>query len=482
MRRGLAREGFARTVLYWVYAAVATIYGTRFMLQGLGTTLKFDWNRAPIGDAQVDWVAAQLFLLKQSPYTPEGLAKVGVNGYGFGHPPTTPFWFIPLANLDYAVFAEFIALATIACLMISVWLIATELRLPARFPTVLLVTGFALTTDWMILHLHVIQISEFIAFAYVMGWYYLRRDRQISGGIALGAACTLKLFPGVLVLWLLVTRRFKAVAAACVTYGIVAVTMTTGYGFSCWKLFFKQQEAIAHYWIGHIRNSSLHGIVIRIFNPVCEVLKGDPMASVSQYNQLPEIPALKGATLAKIASVLCILAGGYLVMKYIRRGPNDARRHQSSLDLVFAFATTLSAFVNPWVWEHYDVLLIMPMLVCLDSLRHRWTALYEDFAHDELNYGEILRAIGASLLVLGGLGTTLWILQRNSWFRETYYEAYERLIWGGTTPTPEQHHLLHREEVLGWLQWPSMLLATGVLLVWGIRAAKKSAPRALPAA
>jgi uncharacterized membrane protein len=179
-------------------------YTGPFVLDGLIHIFSFNWANADWGDCRVDWGAARLFLQKKSPYSEEGLATMNLQNYGFGHPPTTSFWFIPLAKVGYPVMSEIVAILTLVALLFHFIICARELDLPAKTAFVLLPFGLVLQMTWFRDHLVVVQISEIIAFLFTLSWYFLRRGREIEAGVTLGAACTLKLFPGVLVLFFLV--------------------------------------------------------------------------------------------------------------------------------------------------------------------------------------------------------------------------------------------------------------------------------------
>ena len=121
-------------------------YTGPFVLDGLNAVFSFDWARAGWGDCRVDWAAARLFLQKQSPYTEEALAWMHLQNYGFGHPPTTSFWFIPFAKVGYPVMSEVLAILTLVALLFHFIICARELDLPAKPAFVLLPFGLALQT------------------------------------------------------------------------------------------------------------------------------------------------------------------------------------------------------------------------------------------------------------------------------------------------------------------------------------------------
>ena len=77
-------------------------------------------------DGKVDWLAARAFLAGKNPYSPQELAAVKLDG--LGHPPTTSFWFIPLALLDMQMMSKVLGTLSILMLLAQCWLVARELQ------------------------------------------------------------------------------------------------------------------------------------------------------------------------------------------------------------------------------------------------------------------------------------------------------------------------------------------------------------------
>jgi hypothetical protein len=386
-------------------------------------------------------VGAQLFLKGISPYSPEGLRVLKLEWYGFGHPPTTPFWFLGFASMSWAVMAESLAFVVMLLLFAHMLICALELALPSPKITALLLFSLVLSAPFMIEHLHVQQISEPIAFLYVLAWYHLRHERDGVGGACLGLACTFKLFPGLMVIYLLFARRWRAVVGAVAAYLPVAAVMTWRYGWRSWPLFFKQQGFIGHMWMGHIRNASVHGVLLRLLQPLC----------VADSHVNPG-RALLGAGVS-----LALLGAAW----WTARRSLSARQ---DVDLTFALASVLSAFVNAWVWEHYRVLLVLPLLVLA---RDAWSELAESWQRwarepsSNLSTEEMpLAASFAALATAAGIALVVFCLPDGIWDKELPLNTWHA---GAIPPAARAwwHWRLHRLEVSNWLPWP---LTIGLLM------------------
>src|SRR5690242_14738653 len=93
--------GTLARLAYFAFVAFAVVMTIRWLGQSLPRYLPKDWSQAHANDGLVDWTAARYYLAGKSPYSAEALNELGT--YGFGHPPTTAFWFIPLAPFGKAL-------------------------------------------------------------------------------------------------------------------------------------------------------------------------------------------------------------------------------------------------------------------------------------------------------------------------------------------------------------------------------------------
>lgn len=309
---------------------------------------------------------------------------------------------------------------TLLLLAIHLLVIVLELKLPSPPATVAVLFAAVAATPWFQSHLQLAQLSEGIAFLYVLAWYFLRRDKQILGGAMLGLATTLKLFPGFMVAWLLVTRRFRAFAAACVAWLVVAAVMTARYGLVAWPQFFRMQGPLARQWVGNVHDISLQGIVQRMFRPAC-------------HGWAPLAPA---STVVALLATLILVAGAW----WLSRSASRAR-----LDLPFCLLSILSWFVNPWAWDHYDTILILPALVCVVAT---WRGA---------KLGMPRALVAASAVVLAMVACALDVDRH---LVDLLIESYV------DHPSPSLHLRLHTWEALLWLPTVLLMALLSAFLWW----------------
>jgi hypothetical protein len=378
------------------FAVVALILSVTWVHRAIPEYLPRDWAAAHEADSLADWKGARLVLQGKSPYTKEGLALIGESS--MGHPPTAPFWYLPLAIFEKPVVAELSSVLLLLLLPLHAFLCARELRFPVPLATALLTFSAVVSTAWLKYHYEVIQYSEPIAFLYVLAWLCLRRGRDLYAGACLGVALTLKLFPGLLLVFLLLARRFRAFFAAAGVYLAVAAVMTRAYGPECWVSYFRAQRAISNDWLGVLQNSSLPGLIVRVITPACKG-EGDPTPRTT------------------LISLCCSLVLVGLAAWGARASLKEAREaNPRAIDLPFSLFVLLSAFLNAWAWEHYFVLTIQPLFVLLATFSGVWWATLRRWAVEDCPTRRLW--IVSMVSLIGVLGVLLTCYALNADYRE----------------------------------------------------------------
>jgi hypothetical protein len=369
-------------------------------------------------DGRQDWWSARLWWDGQDPYSKEGVARMN---YGFsGHPPTAAFYALPLALFPLEWMSRILGAIVLALLGARLYVLARELRWPDSSRAAALLFAAILLTPFMSYHLGLAQDSELIAFGIFLAWYFWRRDREIAAGVALGLTCTLKPFPGLLVLLMLISRRWRGALAAAAVWLVVAAIVTARFGFACWSEYLVNQETVTNLWIGHASNVTLQGLVIRVLHPAC----------VGDTNSDPQATLIA----AGISAVL-VIAAFWLSRGYLRR--------VDRIDLPFALFAVLSMLANAFYWEHYDVILLLPLAIAYTALWHAWRA----------GLGRVWATAGAVLL---SVAVGCCLIPPN--------KARVLLYWARTRP--ELHQIAHLHEVAIATPMPLTLLVLASLLVW----------------
>ncbi len=333
-------------------------------------------------------------------------------------PPTSAFWFLPLASIGYGEIKPYISAFMLLLLFVQLLMASIELELPVPLATATLAFCAILDTWWLQYHLGVGQTSILISFCYTLGWVLLRRDQQIAGGVALGLATTMKPFAGLMLLFLVLSRRWRAFAAAAVAWLVIAVYMTHGFGLHSWIGFLQSKRAFTDQWLGNANNASLPSVVIHLFHRVCQGGHASPTRLAT--------------TISTVLS-LAMIAAAWVVG---RKSAHDAR----TIDLPFALFALLSVFCNPVVWEHYNVFLLLPLGIAAVAV---WRA-----CSSGLSWWWVVPLAA----VVVGLSWLLSVDTRNA--------------LSAALDHPEHHVRAHLWDISQWIRWPLTMAVVGALNAW----------------
>lgn len=261
----------------------------------------------------------------------------GRTPYGFTYPPFAALLVLPMALLPYAVVAAGHALLNVAVLAgLTRWLVTPLARRH----------GWPLPWAWLwALPLVVVvePVRETIGFgqvnllllALVLADVAALRRGSRWAGVGIGLAAAVKLTPGLFVVWLLLTRRWRAArvavgTAAAATLLALALAPATSWRF--WTETLWQTERVGR--LDKTSNQSLLGALARLADP------GDPSRLV-----------------------WAVLAGATLALVLVRA----VRATRAGDDLAGVTLTGLAAcLVSPVSWSHHFVWLVPALVVLVD--------------------------------------------------------------------------------------------------------------------
>lgn len=140
----------------------------------------------------------------------------GIQEMPHTHPPTSIILWLPLAPLPYAVWLPMFAVLSISVIAASM----RVLDVPAwvAYPVAL---GIGLHPDWLFA---LVSTYPLTALGLALAWRY--RDRQVGAGLVYGLLTAARGFAGLLVLYPLVRRQWRAVGTAI---GVVAALLLVAF-------------------------------------------------------------------------------------------------------------------------------------------------------------------------------------------------------------------------------------------------------------
>jgi hypothetical protein len=250
-------------------------------------------------------------------------------GFGlFYYPPT----FAPLL-LPWALVAEPYASWTWIALSIAAFLAGVAILPVARSVRwwVLLLAGLSFP---FVYGLKLGQVGPILFLTFAVGWRWLDAPGRLGTSAAVGAA--IKVQPAVLFVWALVTRRYRAVAVGAAVLTVLALVASAMAGVDAWTDFLVLLRAVS--------------------DPITTPHNFTPGAVAYQLGVAP--PA---ATALQVLSTAAVVA---LVLAAIRWATDEAS---------FLVTVVASQLVSPILWDHYAMLLLLPVAYLLAA--GRWWGL-----------------------------------------------------------------------------------------------------------
>ena len=266
-----------------------------------------------------DWLAGR-------PIYDLSVASTGTCGT-YQYPP--PF---VLVALPFSLFGFTIGTWLWVGFLLACWAIGTAI-LPVRLPIrwlVLLLTAIG----WpLVFGVRIGQVAPILYLAFAVGWRSLDRPAVLGASVAIGTL--VKLQPGLLGLWLIARREWRALAWAIgVGLAIVAVSAVLGLAD----------------WVG----------MATLLRSLTDAVTNDANIAIGATLHRQGLDA-QVAGLVQVANTIAMLA--IVVFAALRFRPGAS----------FLVAVVASQVISPIVWTHYNLVLMLPVAWLLD--RRQWWAV-----------------------------------------------------------------------------------------------------------
>jgi len=327
----------------------------------------YGWHYYPIPHTDFPsfyWPARYLFESGLSPYDPAVLdaatERLGQAVYPLLYPPPSALLLFPLTAMPYET-AKIAMLVVNHALIVLVGYLILARILRVRFDTriTLVLLAYFFLFEPIQLTLNHGQVNLVALAGLCVAWIGIREDRHpLWIALPLTVAVLVKTYPALVLVYLLVSRRYRAVvwtvavlAVVCALSAILLpaslwveyiteVLPTAGYGRTPHELF-----SPAAPW-----NQGFNGFFARLFleNEYSTVLVARPALT---------------APLAYACSAALFAATTFLCYRSSRRQP-DGR----GTDLELALFTAMMFLVSPLAWEHHLVFVLPAALLAVRSI------------------------------------------------------------------------------------------------------------------
>ncbi len=275
----------------------------------------------------------------------------------------TPLWAIVLQplcrNTQFLTFSRVFLLAILLAFAGTVWLIARywtpSLLTPSAFVLILVALWFSQPFQYA---MFLMQTHALFLFLTVASLILAERRRPVVAGLLLACAAAVKITPAVLLIYWLLTRRWKA-AASTVGWSAVLLAVTfIAAGPHLMASYFADLHRISRVLLVSMNNQSFAAWWMGRFYPPDEIY------DITTY-PLP-------AAVRWISTALLI--GGTAI-----GGLLDRRRTDHAAESAAAYRAPLGAMVAlicgtlfaPIAWTHYSVVLLAPLMVLVEECRSR---------------------------------------------------------------------------------------------------------------
>ena len=326
--------------------------------------------------------------------------------YGTPHPYVqTPLWAFGLrpvcTRMDFQGFERLFAVLEMLCFAGSIWLIgsfwAPSLLTPFGMAGLLIVLAASVPFRYAM----VLMQTHVLFFALTVGALILAERRRPGwAGLLLACAATVKLTPGVLVVYWLLTRRWKAAASAVLWSGLLGGATVMAVGWPLTAAYLAELHRISRVLLLAMNNQSL---------PAWWMARFYPAEMTREMTMLPLPSALRvGSTLLMVGLTAF---GGWI----------DRKRELFGRPPVGAMMGLVAATVfAPIAWMHYGIVLLAPLMILWQENERRrqvwvWAGMaaiillnYRPLAVDVLDwevggFAVVRSGFYASMLCLGVL-------------------------------------------------------------------------------
>ena len=186
-----------------------------------------------------------------------------------------------------------------------------------------------------------------------------RRGHWAAAGLLLALAAAVKITPGLLLLYWLMNRRWKAAASFLVSSAALLAITIVATGRGTVLAWLASMSRVSKMLLVAWNNQSLAGWLMGGHYPEAELWT---------WHIFPLPPTVKALSLGLL--IASAIAGGYIDWRLHAR---DASQPPYGAILTLTGATMFT----PIAWSHYSVLLIVPVMMLLDAhLRRRSRALF----------------------------------------------------------------------------------------------------------
>lgn len=258
------------------------------------------------------------------------------------HPPGALLLALPFGALEFHSALPVWNMVSLWALVTAGIIIVVQLRL--RVPgwaIVPLATAVLLTNPFWSQQTNA-QLNAVLLLLFTGAWAADRSNRPALAGSLVGVAAVVKIFPAYLLLYFVLRREWRALAAGVLTIAGGVLVSSAVLGWDVWAVYATEMVPHTKEFATQWGNSSLTGFWLKLFDPAMQSFLFHPWPIVSSRGT---------------ATALALLTAVALSILLWRRS-----RHVDA-NALFAATVTAALLLSPVTWDHYFVMLLLPVAV-----------------------------------------------------------------------------------------------------------------------
>lgn len=252
------------------------------------------------------------------------------------YPPTEFIFFLPITFLPQLTASYLYTFFSILCIPLSLFLLAKIFGVNIFSKTSLLISALTFMSFPAKFTLGMGQINNYILLLLVIVLFFLVRKKELYGGIFAGIVLSIKMFPILLPLYFLYTKKFKILAGFCLWLLISSILVFALVDKKIlYDFFFNILPSFLSSWKIDYYNQAVSGFIARSFG-------------INQFSTVLKFIVSIGVV------VLCAIA-----LK---------KQKKENISLSYGLIITANLLINTFSWQHHFVWLLIPYYAAVSFL------------------------------------------------------------------------------------------------------------------
>jgi alpha-1,2-mannosyltransferase len=355
----------AWTAIDWLLALSITTVALAFFLNGSF----FSTLSALHVDLSINWTAAHALLDGEVPYGETTLREraAALDGPTFLlyhqlftsyiQPPTSALSLTPLTLLDWREATRFYLVMNHMTLALGLALSLYNVRPTLPWRWVIAIVSLVLVTYGLFYMSFALgQVDATLLLLFAIGFWGYQRGHAAVAGIAIAIGAAIKLIPGVLILYFLWKRDYRAAAWGIGAGLLFLVVSLPAAGLDTYETYLTETFPALSKGSSQYSNISLNGAIAREFAPPVV----DGQAKIQSLDELPSDPTARPLMMATGVALLGLLA--LVIRRQVGAPAGDDGTKPAANVFEYYLVVAIALLASSVTWDFYTIWLIPALL------------------------------------------------------------------------------------------------------------------------